>query len=112
MRIYIDSADLPAATVIDRDGVPHISVEGSETGTWKASGNHAQARQWGLEYLAAAQAMEAWQASPAAAAHKRMQRRNELARELAGEGFSRTTYDTVSCVAKNAIDRIIELEGK
>lgn len=105
--IPIPRSELPAATVIDRDGVPHISVEGAEAGTWKASGNHVQARKWALEYLAAAHAMEQWQAGQAT--EKLQQRRDELAHEFNGaaRGYADTYQST-----QRAIDRIIELEGK
>lgn len=107
MRIYIDESEIPAASVIVRDGVPHISVEGAEAGTWKASGNHQQARRWGLEYLAAAQAMEQWQSGQAVLERARNRRRDELAAQFAG-----TNYDQMIPATQRAIDRIIELEGK
>ncbi|MBT2537216.1 hypothetical protein [Arthrobacter sp. ISL-69] len=104
-----------AFVVIPRDELPE--VEEFNPDEYRVDGQHIvfknakNARAWVMQDVALWQYLEAKETESKAVSAQRAKRRHELARDLAGEGFSSTTYDSVSAVAKNAIDRIIELEG-
>lgn len=98
--LFIRRSELPAAEIVDRDGVPHVDV-GSEAGTWSCKTASADyARTTGLEYLAAAEAIDQWH-------RRREDRRAQLLTELTG-GITEIAIPALWV----AIDRIIELEGK
>lgn len=100
--LFIRRSELPAAEIVDRDGVPHVDV-GSDAGTWSCKTASADyARTTGLEYLAAAEAIAQWKVE-----QKREERRDMLAFELIAGSFNDAGHPL-----QVAIDRIIELEGK
>ena len=97
--MFVSRAALPKAEIVDRDGVPHVDV-GSDAGTWSCKTASAEyARRTGLEYLAAAEAINQWHQG-------RKARRDEIRVELIGPG------DATIPALEKAIDRIIELERK
>lgn len=64
--LIIDRADIPEATVMHHvDGSALVKVAGAVGSTWPLTPLGAQRnRQWGLEYLAAAEAMETYVPEP------------------------------------------------
>lgn len=109
----ITAAIESAFVIIPRDELPGVTPTPGDPNTFRCDGQSIvymsveNARDWVMRDVAV------WQHMKLRDADRRAQlanRRNELAAELAGEGFSRTTYDDVPCVAKNAIDRIIDME--
>lgn len=103
--LFIRRDELPVAAIVDRDGVPHVDV-GSDAGTWSCKTSSADyARTTGLEYLAAAEAIEHWHSKQEVLKRERDARREELAGDLAGG-----LYAQVPASLQEAIDRIIDLE--
>jgi len=103
--LFIPRSTLPKAEIVDRDGVPHVDV-GSDAGTWSCKTSSADyARQTGLEYLAAAEAIVRWGSKQEVLKRERDARREELAGELAGG-----LYEQVPLSLQEAIDRIVDLE--
>ena len=104
--LFIRRSELPAVGYIERDGKMHVQVDGSEAGTWPVRNNAATNRRWGLEYLAASFAIQAWYDNAAERAISK--RRDELAKKYFDIEFQYLT--NVSNGAKEAIAYIIELE--
>ena len=103
--LFIRRSQLPTAEIVDRDGVPHVDV-GSDAGTWSCKTSSADyARQTGLEYLAAAEAIDHWGSKQEVLKRERDARREELAGDLAG-----ALYEHVPPSLQEAIDRIVDLE--
>jgi hypothetical protein len=112
--LLIDRDELPKAAIVSRGGQLRAEVAGSAS-TWPVKSTRLDNNwRWGLEYLAAVEAVRKHHADQetveAKRAAKLTKRRDELAELFSG--VVGTRYDLRNRDLRNAIDRIIELEGK
>jgi len=109
--LFIRRSELPEVRIVEYSNAQVAEVT-SPMGVWSCPGHAESARLGALEYLAAAEAIKAWQDK--AGERELQRRRDELAREITEKAYGAeaciTDYHNASNPVQVAIDRIIELE--